>query len=98
MLSSVIANSVHKGYGSADAPIVICNHTDLMAIDTSTSADKHYILGADIDLSSSPNPYHTPVGSAWNESGMQVNLVEPFKGIFDGNNKKILGLQIYEGN
>jgi hypothetical protein len=89
-----IANvGVNKGNGTADAPNVICNHADLVAIDTANSNAKHYILGEDIEPPPSNVIYHIPVGSSVNGSG-QVVFDAAFKGTFNGNDKTIKGFLI----
>lgn len=71
--------------GSEDDPYLISTVQDMVdfadKINRGNNADKYYKLTADIDLG---GMYWTPVGM----------LVKPFRGIFDGNGKKITGLNV----
>ena len=71
--------------GSEDDPYLISTVQDMVdfayKINRGNNADKYYKLTADIDLG----------GIAWTPVGM---LVKPFRGIFDGNGKKITGLNV----
>lgn len=76
--------------GSEDDPYLISTVQDMVdfadKINRGNNADKYYKLTADIDLG---GMYWTPVGM----------LVKPFRGIFDGNGKKITGLNVsYSGD
>ena len=71
--------------GSEDDPYLISTVQDMVdfadKINRGNNADKYYKLTADIDLG----------GMDWTPVGM---LVKPFRGIFDGNGKKITGLNV----
>ena len=71
--------------GSEDDPYLISTVQDMVdfayKINRGNNADKYYKLTADIDLG----------GIGWTPVGM---LVKPFRGIFDGNGKKITGLNV----
>ena len=71
--------------GSEDDPYLISTVQDMVdfadKINRGNNADKYYKLTADIDLG----------GMNWTPVGM---LVKPFRGIFDGNGKKITGLNV----
>ena len=71
--------------GSEDDPYLISTVQDMVdfayKINRGNNADKYYKLTADIDLG----------GIDWTPVGM---LVKPFRGIFDGNGKKITGLNV----
>lgn len=71
--------------GSEDDPYLISRVQDMVdfadKINRGNNADKYYKLTADIDLG----------GMDWTPVGM---LVKPFRGIFDGNGKKITGLNV----
>lgn len=71
--------------GSEDDPYLISTVQDMIdfadKINRGNNADKYYKLTADIDLG----------GMDWTPVGM---LVKPFRGIFDGNGKKITGLNV----
>ena len=71
--------------GSEDDPYLISTVQDMVdfadKINRGNNTDKYYKLTADIDLG----------GMDWTPVGM---LVKPFRGIFDGNGKKIAGLNV----
>jgi len=78
------------GDGTENNPYIITTAEQLAQLasyvntDNSSYNDKHYKLGNDLNLSG----YQT--GEGWIPIGSSYN----FKGIFDGNNKKIIGLKI----
>ena len=67
------------GDGSQENPYVITTPGEL-AFMHKNSADAHYVLGNDIDMSDYPSPYYAPA---------------QFSGSFDGNNYVIKNLQPY---
>jgi hypothetical protein len=94
-LTIAISSSAYKfagGSGTKQSPYLIADSTQLRALATLTNsltssireayANRHYKLIADIDLSGYEN--WTPIGS-WSRS---------FKGVFNGNGKKVTGLKI----
>jgi len=80
------------GDGTENNPYIIKTATELAQLATLVNAsnvdynDKYYTLNNDIDLSG----YQTDTG--WIPIGSTTNSY--FKGVFDGNNKKITGLYI----
>jgi hypothetical protein len=76
------------GHGTAESPYQISTKAHLEAVNDDLSA--HYILINDIDFTHEPNYRHAviaPIGDSWYSGG--------FRGRFDGNGKKIIGLTIH---
>jgi len=74
------------GYGTDSEPYVIWTPADLFAMRLAPTAK--FMLGADIDLSSSAV---WDLGRGWTPVGTSTT---PFSGIFDGNGFSITGLTI----
>ena len=78
------------GSGTADDPYQIATAADLIALgETPDDYDKHFILTADIDLD--PN---LPGGKVFTKAIIAPYPVQPFEGVFDGNNYKVSHLTI----
>ena len=94
------------GDGSEKNPYIITTAEQLAQLATYVNeddtdepvwADKHYKLGNDIDLSEYGENWND--GKGWIPIGMYHNTYslenKPFKGVVDGNNKRITGLYIF---
>ena len=81
-----------SGIGDANDPYIIFTPEDLAQLATlvnegySDYDKKHYKLGNDIDLSD--------YGENFNDGAGWIPIEKSFKGVFDGDNKKITGLYI----
>ena len=90
-------NLFNVGSGTNDDPYIIAtpaqlaNLSELVNACNTDYSDKYYKLTADLDLSKYNTNWETGTGSGWIPVG---NSNCPFKGEFDGNNKKIKGLYI----
>ena len=92
-------NLFNSGSGTNNAPYIIATPLQLASLANLVNEcnadylDKHYKLMADLDLSRYNASWMN--GAGWTPIG---NLNCPFKGEFDGNNKKITGLYINTTN
>ena len=90
--------TMFEGDGTPTVPYRIETVAQLALLATYVNAnnatynDKHYILVNNLDLNIAP--YNT--GTGWTPIGTFVSTTnnQPFKGVFDGNNKKISGVYI----
>ena len=96
---TITIGSVGEGDGSEENPYIITTPAQLAHLSTLVNEgnkdfnNKYYILGNDIDLNIAP--YNSDTG--WTPIGIFIDPYSsniPFKGVFDGNSKKIMGLFI----
>jgi len=104
--TSSIALSVPQpfkgGAGEAGMPFILCSGDDINEI-SNTHADRHFLVGRDIDMHlSDPNKVlcrvdganTNPIGGLSNFECSEGSGIDPFSGTFDGNKKIIKNMKL----